>query len=85
MNKETKKLSYVVTEVMLNKKVRYYGGGKQIQIGDEIYFGYTMNSANIYGNTVTKLDPEKDVVSMSMHEFVLDKNSGMLYQLYVKD
>ena len=85
MNNEAKKISYIVTENMLEKKARYYGGGKQIQVGDEIYFGYTMNSANMYGNTVTKLDPEKDVVSMSMHEFVLDKNSGMLYQLYVND
>jgi len=84
-NKETKKSSYVVTKDMLIKKARYYGGGKQIQIGDEIHFGFVMNSANIYGNTVTKLNPEKDYISMSMHEFVLDKSTGMLYQIYSKD
>jgi hypothetical protein len=44
-----------------------------------------MNSANIHGNTVTKLNPEKDYISMSMHEFVLDKSTGMLYQIYSKD
>jgi hypothetical protein len=85
MNKETKKSSYVVTKDMLIKKARYYGGGKQIQIGDEIHFGFVMNSANIHGNTVTKLNPEKDYISMSMHEFVLDKSTGMLYQIYPKD
>jgi hypothetical protein len=85
MSKEIKKRSYIVTEDILNKKTRYYGGGRQIQIRDEIYFGFIMNSANIYGNTVTKLNPEKDYISMSMHEFVLDKSSGMFYQLYSKD
>jgi hypothetical protein len=71
MNKETKKSSYVVTKDMLIKKARYYGGGKQIQIGDEIHFGFVMNSANIHGNTVTKLNPEKDNFSGFFCIFVL--------------
>jgi len=86
MNNESKPIFHTVTGDKLHEaKNRYYAGGKELKEGDQICFGFVMNSANINGTPVTLLDPEKDQISMSMLTFVLDSASGMLYQLYSKD
>lgn len=86
MSNKSKQVFHKVTaESLPTIKNRYYAGFRELKVGDKICFGFAMNSANIYGNPVTKLDPEKDQISMSMVTFVLEEISGMIYQLYSKD
>jgi hypothetical protein len=77
------KQSFIVTEDNIKTiKARYYGGGTEVKIGDEICYGYIMTYANLNGVPTTIYNPEKDYMSMVMTSFVLDKQTGMLYQLY---
>jgi len=85
MSIKNKPVFHVVTgKNIKDGRNRYYAGGKELKEGDQICFGFVMNSANINGTPVTSLDPEKDQISMSMLTFVLEEASGMLYQLYSK-
>lgn len=78
-----KQQSFIVTENNLKSiKARYYGGGQEIKIGDKICYGYIMTYANLNGVPTTKFNPDKDWMSMVMVSFVLDKKTGMLFQLY---
>lgn len=63
--------------------LRYYGGGKEIKIGDKIIFGFVIPYANLNGNVPTKVESNSPL-ALTMIEFVLPKNEMMLYQLYKK-
>ena len=80
---EEKFQSFVVSEKNIGElKSRHYAGGKEVKIGDEIFWGYVMTYANLNGIPTTSFNPEKDYISMMMCSFVLDKQTKMLYQLY---
>ncbi len=57
-----------------------YGGGVKLELGDEIISGYTIMYANLYGHPPSNINPND--VGLSLQMFVLNKNDGMIYQLY---
>jgi hypothetical protein len=72
-----------VTEELLNKtKLRFYGGGNELKIGDKLISGYTLLYANLYGIPPSKY--RLSDVSLSLQLFVLNKKDNMIYQLYEK-
>ena len=69
----------VTKKLLRNTKQKFYGGGKELQVGDKIIFGFTTMYANLYGT------PPSSVITsppLFLASFVLPKNETMLYQLY---
>jgi len=68
-----------ITEEKLKKMIcKFYGGGKELQVNDKIFSGFTINYANLNGTPSSVYNPNN--VSLSLKMFV-EKN-GVLYELY---
>lgn len=80
MNNET--VFKVVTKELLEKSLmRYYASGKELKEGDLIIAGYTIAYANLYGQALSSYTND-EAANYNLCMFVLDKQTGMLFQLY---
>jgi hypothetical protein len=80
MNEEIFKL---VTKALLEEDgPLYYSGGKEVKEGDFIIWGMTIMYANLYGKPTTSFSFHDDAQNLSLTPFVLDKNTGFIYQTY---
>jgi hypothetical protein len=77
-----KEFETVTEESLLKMKNKWYGGGKELKVGDKIIFGFTNNYANVNGTPPSTV--LENNVSMTLNVFVLDENQNMLIQLYSK-
>jgi len=82
INNNNKPFTKITKSNINSFNLRYYGGGKEIKIGDKIIFGFVISYANINGIIPTKVDLIPP--PLTMIEFVLPKNEMMIYQLYKK-
>ena len=60
----------VIQGYLDSTKIKYYGGGNELKVGDKIYWGYTTTY---------------DSNSITMNFTSFTSKGGMLYQLYKKD
>jgi hypothetical protein len=56
----------------------FYGAGKELQVNDKVYIGYTVNYANLNGTSSSIFN--RNDISLSLKMFV--EKDGMLYELY---
>jgi len=80
MSKEIFKL--VTKEMLEEHGPLYYGGGKEVKEGDSMIWGLTIMYANLYGIPTTSYRFHNDAQNLSLTQFVLDNNTGMIYQTY---
>jgi hypothetical protein len=57
----------------------YYGGGRQIQVGDKVIFGYINMYSNLRGIPTTTFN-NHDEIGLSFQMFVF--NGDEIYQTY---
>lgn len=62
---------------------RFYGSDREIQIGDEIIFGFINMYSNIYGYPQNQYPTNSP--NLSLQSFVKPKGEDVIYQLYSKD
>ncbi len=72
----------VTKDTLKNTKQRFYTGGKELKVGDQIIFGFNIMYANLNRTPPSKLRKFDLPPPLSLTAFVLPKNEIMLYQLY---
>lgn len=71
----------VTKKLLKTMTIRWYGGGKEIKVGDKIIYGYGNCYSSVYGYPNTTL---RRVPPLYLTPFVLPKDDTMIYQLYIK-
>jgi hypothetical protein len=74
--------SEVTEESLPNLKMRFYGGGNELKVGDKVIGGYTIMYGSFFGHPPSKIRVSD--VALALQLFVLNEEEGMLYQLYEK-
>lgn len=71
----------VTRKIFKTAALRFYGGGREINIGDKIVFGFTNTYAS-WG--IPPVSFRDDNICLALISFVIPKNSDKMYQLYKK-
>jgi hypothetical protein len=72
-----------VTEELLSQtSTKYYGAGRQLEVGDEITYGFTNNPIGLNVKLPDEAALDGMIPSFSLKLFV--NKDGVLYELYSK-